>query len=88
MKLYRDEDKNEQIKKRAGAGGIGFEDIESAIMEGKILAIIPNLKAQYTDQEIMIVEVQGYVREIPSRRTAQGTKLITAYPSRKRTAFY
>ncbi len=37
MEFVRDEDKNELIKIRTGANGIGFEDVEYAIRHGDVI---------------------------------------------------
>ncbi len=69
--------------------GIGFEDIQAAIEEGKILADLEHpLKSRYPNQRVLIVEFGDYVYIVPY--VEDGTKIFlkTIYPSRKMTKKY
>jgi len=66
--------------------GIGFEDVQTAIDEGKVLDNVahPNQK-QYPGQRILIVVIENYVFLVPFIEDSEKLFLKTIYPSRKFT---
>jgi len=69
--------------------GIGFEDIQAAIEEGKILADIDHpLRSRYTNQKVFIIEFSGYAYVVPYVEDDKKIFLKTIYPSRKMTKKY
>lgn len=69
--------------------GIGFENIQAAIEEGKTLADIYHpLKLRYPDQKVFIIEFDGYAYAVPYVEDDVKIFLKTIYPSRKMTRKY
>ncbi len=63
---------------------ICFEDIESAIIAGKLIDILPHHNSEkYPNQKIFIVEVNGYVCYVPFVESKNKIFLKTIIPSRK-----
>lgn len=69
--------------------GIGFENIQTAIEEGKLLDNIarPNRK-RYPEQRVLVVIVENYVFLVPFVEDDEKLFLKTIYPSRKFTRTY
>jgi uncharacterized DUF497 family protein len=69
--------------------GVGFEDVQTAIDEGKLLDNVahPNQK-QYPKQRILIVVIENYVFLVPFVEDKEKLFLKTIYPSRKFTRAY
>lgn len=88
MEFSRNEDKNWAIAYREGDMGIRFEDVVEAIEDWNLLDIVSNPKKKYPHQYIIIVNIHKYAYEVPCRKTEKWFHLITAYPSRKASAFY
>lgn len=86
MYIEWDTEKNEWLKRERG---IGFEDILTAIDEGKILDILehPN-KEKYKEQYLLIVEINEYAYVVPFRKKKEKIRFITIFPSRKLTKKY
>jgi len=69
--------------------GIGFEDIQTAIEEGKVLADIEHpLESQYPNQRVFIIEFRDYAYIVPYVEDDTKIFLKTIYPSRKMTKKY
>jgi uncharacterized DUF497 family protein len=86
MQVIWDEEKNTLLK---NTRNISFEDIESAILNDKILDIIPHHnKEKYPNQELLIVEFIGYVYYVPFILTEDEMALKSIIPSRKLTKKY
>jgi hypothetical protein len=69
--------------------GIGFEDIQSAIEEGRTLADIGHpLRSKYPNQKVFIVEFDEYAYVVPYLEDDVKIFLKTIYPSRKMTKKY
>jgi uncharacterized DUF497 family protein len=86
MQIIWDEEKNTLLKETRD---ISFEDIESAILNDKILDIVPHHNAQrYPDQELLIIEFAGYIYYVPFILTKEQMVLKTIIPSRKLTKKY
>lgn len=81
-----DEEKNRKLKLERG---IGFEDVVTAIDEGKLLVTIghPN-KERYPNQKIYIVNIEDYAYLVPFVEDREKKFLKTIYPSRKMTKKY
>jgi len=78
------EEKNQIIKNQKGRIGIGFEDIEKAIINNAIVADDFNDNVNYAYQKMMIVMVNNYPFKVPYIELGNNTrKLITAYPYKK-----
>ena len=69
--------------------GIGFEDVVFHIQNGNMLDVIrhPN-KDRYPNQNIIILDVEGYVYLIPYVKEKGTLFLKTIIPSRKATREY
>ena len=81
MKVIWDEEKNRWLKANRG---IGFEEIESAILGDNILDIVPHHNQEkYPNQELMIVRFAGYVYYVPFVLNESELILKTIIPSRK-----
>lgn len=87
MKYFSwDEKKNEKLKIQRE---ISFEDIQTAIDEGKLLAIIQNPnRDKYPNQEIFVIEINNYVYLVPYIKDDEKYFLKTIFPSRKMTKKY
>lgn len=69
--------------------GICFEDIQTAIEEGKVLADIGHpQKSRYPHQKVFVVEFDNYVYIVPYVEDDIKIFLKTIYPSRKMTKKY
>jgi len=81
-----DEEKNLFLER---ARGIGFEDVVFHIQKGDVLDVIrhPN-KDRYPNQNIMILNVEGYVYLVPYVKEKGIRFLKTIIPSRKATREY
>lgn len=69
---------------------ISFEEIITAIGNGKLLETIDHYNlARYPNQEIYVVDINGYVYLVPfTRKDEQTVFLKTIIPSRKLTKKY
>ena len=69
--------------------GIGFEDVVFHIQNGDVLDVIryPN-KDRYPNQNIIILNVEGYVYLVPYVKEKGTQFLKTIIPSRKATREY
>lgn len=80
------EEKNEQIKAERG---VSFEEVITAISEGRILAHYshPNSR-KYSGQTIYVIEVNNYAYLVPCVEDDEKLFLKTIIPSRKATKHY
>ena len=86
MQVVWDEVKNMLLKETRG---VCFEDVESAILNHKILDIVPHHnKDKYPDQELLIIEFAGYVYYVPFIMNEDEIVLKSIIPSRKLTKKY
>jgi uncharacterized DUF497 family protein len=86
MEFEWSSEKNIKLKEERG---ICFEDIVTAIYEGKLLDIIEhNNKNKYPNQKVYIVEFNGYAYLVPFVRNGDKIFLKTIYPDRKMTKKY
>jgi uncharacterized DUF497 family protein len=81
-----DDEKNELLKQTRG---ISFEDVVFHIQNGDVLDIIkhPN-GARYPDQNIIVLNIEGYVFLVPYVKQGGARFLKTIIPSRKATKEY
>jgi len=87
MSFYWNEEKNEILKKERG---ISFERVVVAIEEGHLIDILehPN-KEKYSNQIIIVVEIDGYAICVPCVSEVKGDCFLkTLFPSRKYTEQY
>ena len=84
--LIWNEEKNKWLKENRN---ISFEDIELAILEGRILDILEHHnKEKYPNQKLLIVEINNYAYVVPYIEKGEDIFLITIFPSRKYTKRY
>lgn len=81
-----DDEKNLLLE---GNRGIGFEDVVFHIQNGDVLDVIrhPN-KDRYPNQNIIVLNVEGYVYLVPYVKEGGTRFLKTIIPSRKATREY
>lgn len=81
-----DEFKNELLKAERG---VGFEDVQSAVEEGRVLEYIdhPN-PTRYPNQKVLIIQIRNYVYAVPFVEDNTTIYLKTIYASRKLTKKY
>jgi len=80
------DEKNETLER---LWGICFEEVLVKIQSGNVLDIIrhPN-KERYPDQNIIVLNIDGYVWLVPYLKTRGVRFLKTIIPSRKATREY
>lgn len=79
------EDKNQQLQYERG---LSFEQIQTAIEQGKFIDIIPHPKVEYTHQQLLVIDIEGYVVLVPYVEDEKKIFLKTAFKSRKATKEY
>jgi uncharacterized DUF497 family protein len=87
MDYYKwDFQKNEKLKIERG---ISFEQVVMHIERGDVLDLFvhPN-QEQYPNQQIIVVEINGYAYLVPFVESPKGKFLKTIIPSRKATRDY
>lgn len=87
MKYYDwDKDKNAHLKELRE---VSFEEVQTAIEEGKILDDFehPN-KKRYPNQRMFVVEIDDYAYYVPYVEDEEKIFLKTIFPSRKATKKY
>lgn len=87
MKRFEwNDDKNEWLKR---VRAISFEDIVHHISEGDLLDVLehPN-RERYANQQLFVVEVEGYAVVVPFTEDDETIFLKTIIPSRKFTKRY
>jgi uncharacterized DUF497 family protein len=73
-------EKNRQLREERG---VSFEDVETAIEEGKVLDDIAHPSPARPNQRILVVEIRDYVFLVPYVRDGNRVFLKTVFPSRK-----
>jgi uncharacterized DUF497 family protein len=69
--------------------GVCFEDVVSAIHEGRVLDIIKHpSQTNYPNQSLYILELMGYVCMVPFLKDGDEIFLKTIIPSRKMHKIY
>ena len=87
MDYYKwNKEKNERLKTERG---ISFEQIAMHVERGDLLDIAthPN-QSKYSNQQILLVEINDYVYLVPFVENENGKFLKTIIPSRKATRDY
>lgn len=81
-----DNEKNEFLEQTRG---VSFEDVVFHIQNGDVLDVIkhPN-EAQYPNQRIIVLDIEGYVYLVPYVKEKGIRFLKTIIPSRKATKEY
>ncbi|HJY62582.1 MAG TPA: toxin [Ignavibacteria bacterium] len=77
------DEKNTKLKKTRG---ISFEDIVIAIENGDVPDVLQNPSQNYSNQILILVNVNNYVYAVPAVKTGNEYFLKTIFPSRKFTA--
>lgn len=81
-----DQLKNEKLKAERG---IGFEEIEAALEEHRVLTILKHVNPQrYPGQQFLIVEINAYAYMVPFVEDNTKLFLKTIIPSRDATKKY
>ena len=80
------DEKNEKLKSKRG---VSFEDVITAMEEGKVLATInhPN-QSKYPNQKVFIINLNEYCYTVPFVETREKIFLKTIIPDRKATKKY
>ena len=80
------DEKNEMLER---IRGISFEEVLVQIQNGGVLDIIRHPKGdRYPDQNIIVLNIDGYVWLVPNVKTRGVRFLKTIIPSRKATREY
>lgn len=85
--FYWNEEKNEKLKSERA---VCFDDIETAIDNGKLIEIIknPNFN-KHPNQLALVIEINNYIYIVPFVVQFDGAWFLkTVYPSRKFTKKY
>ena len=68
---------------------VSFEDVENAIMNDKVLDIIPHHNQEkYPHQELMIIQIRNYTYYVPFVMNEEEIFLKNIIPSRKYHKIY
>tara|TARA_R110000868_G_scaffold383186_1_gene649978 strand:+ start:253 stop:531 length:279 start_codon:yes stop_codon:yes gene_type:complete len=85
-KFIYDDQKNLRLKEERG---VCFDDVITAIHNGRVLEIIPHHnKKEYPNQKILVLEINDYVYLAPYLEEDDLLVLKTVFPSRKFTKLY
>ena len=70
--------------------GVSFDEIIEAIENGRVLDMCNHTNEErYPNQQLMMVEVKGYVYVVPFVKQENGVMFLkTIYPSRKAKKYY
>ncbi len=87
MKLFEWNPEKDKLLKAQRV--VGFKDIEKAIIENKLVAVVlhPN-QQKYPGQKIFIVNINNYAYSVPYIEENNYYFLKTIYPNRKATKKY
>ena len=79
-------EKNKLLKE---SRGVCFEDVELAILENRVIDIIPHFnREKYPNQNIIIVKFQNYIYYVPYVKDDEKIFLKNIIPSRKYNKIY
>ena len=85
-KIEWNDEKNIQLQK---SRNVCFEAVESAIVDGRILNIVPHHNLEkYPNQKILIVEINSYIHYVPFVENEDSYFLKSIIPSRKHNKQY
>ncbi|MFO1258855.1 MAG: toxin [Gammaproteobacteria bacterium] len=79
------EAKNLQLQRERD---LSFEQIQIAIEQGALIDIIQNPNIDYKHQDILIMDIDGYIVLVPFVEDEEKIFLKTAFKSRKATKHY
>jgi uncharacterized DUF497 family protein len=81
MKINWNEEKNQLLKKTRN---VSFEQVEEEILNNRVLKDFkhPN-QEKYKNQSIIIVEINGYICQVPAVKNQDELFLKTIFKSRK-----
>jgi uncharacterized DUF497 family protein len=79
------DEKNEFLK---SARGVSFEEVVFHIQNGDVLDVIKHNAARYPKQNIIVLNIEGYVYLVPYVKERGIRFLKTIIPSRKATKEY
>lgn len=82
-KIEWNEEKNSFLKAERG---LSFEAISLAMKDGRMLDVYPHPK--YSHQQVLLVDIEGYVVVVPFVEDDKKLFLKTAYHSRKAAKKY
>lgn len=83
---FWNEQKNEQLRVQRG---LSFEDVMSAIKDGRVLADTPHPNRDlHPKQRVLVVKIDGYACAVPYVTDKNGRFLKTVYRSRKLQQLY
>jgi len=80
-----DKDKSEVLKKERD---ISFEEVVTALFEGRTLADEKHPNKKYPNQRIFVIEIDNYAYLVPYVEDKEKIFLKTVIPSRKATKKY
>lgn len=81
MEINWSDEKNSILKQTRD---VSFEDVENAIMNDKILDIVPHHNQEkFSHQELMIVQISNYTYYVPFVMNEEEIFLKNIIPSRK-----
>ena len=86
MKINWNEGKNKLLKETRN---VSFEQVEDEILNNRVLKDFkhPN-QEKYKNQSIIIVEIDGYICQVPAVKTKDELFLKTIFKSRKYNKIY
>ncbi len=79
------DDKNQLLQKERD---LSFEQIQIAIEQGHVVDIIHHPKTGYDHQQLLIIDIEGYIVLVPFVEDDEKIFLKTAFKSRKATKEY
>ena len=85
LRFEWDNDKNETLKVTRD---ICFEDVKRAIMEDKVLDVIPHFSKKFPHQEVLIIILHNYIHYVPFVQDNEKIFFKTIVPSRKLNKIY
>ena len=81
MDVRWSDEKNSILKQTRN---VSFEDVENAIMNDKVLDVIPHHNLEkFSHQKLMIITIQNYTYYVPFVRNEEEIFLKNIIPSRK-----
>jgi len=85
LKIEWNHEKNEYLKK---SRDICFEDVKVAILEDKVIDVIPHFNKKFSHEEIIIVLLKNYIHYVPFVQDDEKIFFKTIIPSRKLNKIY
>ena len=85
MIISWDEEKNGILK---ATRNVSFEQVESEILNNRVLKDFKHPRPKYKNQSMIIVEIDGYICQVPVVKTKDEIFLKTIFKSRKYNKIY